>query len=73
MTAPTRMEANILKLRLPFGVMFLHVAHDDGAIIEVTYSIQGRDSNPEIEAILTPIFEGITHEITDIAQRWGTP
>lgn len=71
MTALTRMEANTTKLRLPLGALFLHVHHDSGRIVEVSFSMQGRDSNPEIEAILTPIFEGITQEIQEISQRWG--
>lgn len=73
MSAPSRLEENTLKLRLPFGALFLHVGHVGGITQHVHFSMQGRDSNPEIEAILTQIFEGITQEITDITQRWGNP
>lgn len=71
LSTPTRLEENTLKLRLPFGALFLHVGQINGVIHHVTYSMQGKDTNPEIEAILTPIFEGITQEISDIRGRFA--
>lgn len=67
---PTRLEANTLKLRMPFGTLYIHVGHVEGRISEINYSLPGKHVEPQIDAILGAIFEGITQEVTDIRERW---
>lgn len=68
--SPTRLEANTLKLRMPFGTLYVHVTHLSGRIHEVNYSLPGKHVDPEIDAILGAIFEGITQEVSEIRERW---
>lgn len=68
--APTRLEANTLKLRMPFGTLYVHVGHVEGRISEINYSLPGKHVEPQIDAILGAIFEGITQEVSAIRHQW---
>ena len=58
-----------VKVQAPFGKIFLHAHHLCGVVYEVTFSKQGV-ADPDLDAILEPLFEGITEALQSIRGDW---
>lgn len=67
---PQRMMGLNLKQPMPFGPLFIHLHHICGNAYEVTYSMQGVDTDPELDKLLEPIFRCITEGLQAIRQQW---
>lgn len=67
---PQRMMCLNLKQPMPFGPLFIHLHHICGRGYEVTYSMQGVDTDPELDKLLEPIFRTITEGLQTIRNDW---
>lgn len=70
MPNPTRGMGITAKQPMPFGPLFIHLHHVCGRSYEVSYSMQGVDTDPELDKILAPIFETITELLQTVRQQW---